>query len=258
MNAAAAAVAAVQAAAADPPPEPYRGNWEHLQDELAWLDRLLHLRLLERRGDGQGDGLEPFRGLVISEHEVLRLLATAAAPGAPASAAPAAAAEAPPPVASKSGGVAPRRAWTLPRRMSAAAPPAAAAPGSAGPAESAGVAAEAGATAAAARERALAAVVEMGGHIAGRRAAGGGAELRLARLTWLFQLNAFEERCVLLCLAPEIDRRYEKLYAFLHDDVTRRAPTVGLMLELLCGTREEALAARQLFAEFAGAQCRRL
>jgi len=258
MNAAAAAVAAVHAAAADPLAEPYGGNWEHLQDELAWLDRLLHLRLLERRGDGQGDGLEPFRGLVISEHEVLRLLSTAA-PGASASAEPAAATEAPPPVTSKSGGAAPRRAWALGRRTSAAAPPAAAAPGPARPAGAAELAgAAANAAAAAARERALAAVVEMGGHIAGRRAAGGGAELRLARLSWLFQLDAFEERCVLLCLAPEIDRRYEKLYAFLHDDVTRRAPTVGLMLELLCGTREEALAARQVFAPQATLQRARL
>jgi AAA+ superfamily predicted ATPase len=208
MSAAATATGPPGTAAPGPPAAPaalaaalpYRDNWEHLQDELAWLDRLLFLRLLERRDAGGGDALEPFRGLVISEHEVLQLL-SAVAPGSPVAAAPAA------------------------RE----------------PAD------------AAAREHAFADLVQLGVRIEERRRAGledrpREAELRLPRLARLFDLSPFEERSILVCLAPEMERRYEKLYGFLHDDVTRRQPTVGLLLELLCGSRQEAIAARPLFS----------
>jgi hypothetical protein len=53
---------------------------------------------------------------------------------------------------------------------------------------------------------------------------------RLARLANLFGLNPVEQEAVLLCLAPEIDLRYERLYAYLQDDLTRRRPTVDLLL----------------------------
>jgi ATP-dependent 26S proteasome regulatory subunit len=38
----------------------------------------------------------------------------------------------------------------------------------------------------------------------------------------------------LICLAPALDLRYERLYGFLQDDVTRRRPQVSLVLDLLC------------------------
>lgn len=56
---------------------------------------------------------------------------------------------------------------------------------------------------------------------------------RLARLARLFDLDPFEQEVVLVCLAPEIDLRYERLYAYLQDDVSRRHPTVELILRLL-------------------------
>src|SRR5581483_5754259 len=46
------------------------------------------------------------------------------------------------------------------------------------------------------------------------------------------------------CLAPELDRGYERLYAYLHDDVTRRQPTVDLALTLLCPDLDSKVAAR--------------
>ena len=83
--------------------------------------------------------------------------------------------------------------------------------------------------------------------IAGRLTAGG--EPALTRLAHRFQLTPFETRALLLCLAPEVARRYDKLYAYLQDDVTRKRPTVGLAVDLFCATPEERLAARAAFAD---------
>ena len=59
----------------------------------------------------------------------------------------------------------------------------------------------------------------------------------LSRLSWLERalgLDAFEMSVLLLALAPDLDLRYERVFAFLQDDVTRRRPTVDLALNLLC------------------------
>lgn len=48
-------------------------------------------------------------------------------------------------------------------------------------------------------------------------------ELRLHILSELFQLDPFEIDILLICLAPELDLRYEKLYAYLQNDVTKKA-----------------------------------
>src|SRR5262245_840917 len=74
-----------------------------------------------------------------------------------------------------------------------------------------------------------------------------GIHLSLPILSRLFHLSRFEEQCILICLAPELDRKYEKLYAYLQDDVTRKKPSVDLALELLCRTMEEKLDARSVF-----------
>jgi len=75
--------------------------------------------------------------------------------------------------------------------------------------------------------------------------------LSLARLAEIFGLTAFEEQCLMVCLAPEVDRKYEKLYAYLQDDATRKKPSVDLILRLLCGSEHEKLAARTTFAPHA-------
>ncbi len=59
-----------------------------------------------------------------------------------------------------------------------------------------------------------------------------GIFLRLVALARLFDLSVFDLDVVLVCLAPELDRRYERLFAYLHDDLTRRPPTVDLVLNL--------------------------
>ena len=74
-----------------------------------------------------------------------------------------------------------------------------------------------------------------------------GIFLRLVALADLFNLTAFDLDVILICLAPELDRRYERLYAYLQDDVTRRHPSVDLTLNLLCPELENKLAARSRF-----------
>jgi SpoVK/Ycf46/Vps4 family AAA+-type ATPase len=74
-----------------------------------------------------------------------------------------------------------------------------------------------------------------------------GITLRLDELGRLFQLTAFDTDALLICLAPELDLRYERLYAYLQDDVTKKRPSVDLILNLLCPSFETKLVARGHF-----------
>jgi len=67
---------------------------------------------------------------------------------------------------------------------------------------------------------------------------------RLGCLARHFDLDEFEQEVLLICLAPDVDTRYERLYAYLQDDVTRRRPTVDLILRLLTSSIEESARAR--------------
>ena len=76
-----------------------------------------------------------------------------------------------------------------------------------------------------------------------------GTHLSLHHLSEVFSLSPFEERCIVICLAPELNRQYEKLYAYLQDDVTRKKPGIDLILTLLTSTPEERIAARSTFQQ---------
>lgn len=70
-------------------------------------------------------------------------------------------------------------------------------------------------------------------------------------LAWLqqsFGLSEFDIAIVAIALAPELDRRYERLYAYLQDDVRCKRPTVDLALNLLCTTALEKLRRRFHFS----------
>ena len=70
-------------------------------------------------------------------------------------------------------------------------------------------------------------------------------------LNWLqktFALSEFDLDLIIIALAPEIDLGYERLYAYLQDDVTRKRPTVDLALNLLCYSAESKLLQRSSFA----------
>jgi AAA+ superfamily predicted ATPase len=70
----------------------------------------------------------------------------------------------------------------------------------------------------------------------------------LAWLQQIFGLSAFDLEVVAIALAPELDRRYEGLYAYLQDDVRCKRPTVDLALNLLCASPVEKLVRRTQFA----------
>jgi hypothetical protein len=64
--------------------------------------------------------------------------------------------------------------------------------------------------------------------------------LALPTLCDRLELSHFERNLLVLCLAPEISRRYEKLYAFLNnDDSNCKQPTVDLVLRLFCRSDDE-------------------
>lgn len=72
----------------------------------------------------------------------------------------------------------------------------------------------------------------------------------VAPLTWLAEeldLSPFDLDLIVIALAPELDLRYERLYAYLQDDVSRRRPSVDLALNLLCPSIESKLMRRSHF-----------
>jgi AAA+ superfamily predicted ATPase len=76
-----------------------------------------------------------------------------------------------------------------------------------------------------------------------------GVDLPLWRLRRIFGLSDLEAQAVVVCLAPELRRKYDRIYAYLQDDITRKRPSVALILELLCRTDEDRWQLQELFAE---------
>jgi hypothetical protein len=62
-----------------------------------------------------------------------------------------------------------------------------------------------------------------------------------------YRLSPFDLDVILIALAPELDLRYESVYAYLHDDVTRKRPTVDLALNLLCSDPATKMMQRRRF-----------
>ena len=59
-----------------------------------------------------------------------------------------------------------------------------------------------------------------------------GEPVRLRRLARAADLADLDVEFLVAALAPDIDSRFERLYGYLNDDVTRRRATIGLVLEL--------------------------
>jgi hypothetical protein len=66
-----------------------------------------------------------------------------------------------------------------------------------------------------------------------RQATADDVPLRLDLLVRRFGLDDTERDLLLLCLLPELDGRFRRLYGYLHDDVSRGYATVGLLDEML-------------------------
>ncbi len=70
---------------------------------------------------------------------------------------------------------------------------------------------------------------------------------RLGVLAAEFGLPPLDTDLLLVAMAPDLDARFERLYGYLNDDLTRRRPTVGLALEL-CGLASASAARFRLSA----------
>jgi len=76
-----------------------------------------------------------------------------------------------------------------------------------------------------------------------------GVFLALPQLAFLFSLSPFELQTIVICVAPELDRKYDKLYAYLQNDITRKKPGVDLVINLLCEERHNKWKARSEFTK---------
>ncbi|HET7461540.1 MAG TPA: AAA family ATPase [Longimicrobium sp.] len=94
------------------------------------------------------------------------------------------------------------------------------------------------------------ALAEAEDEVQARVAAGveGGAFLPLVQLAGLFGLSRWEAQALVVCLAPELRRGYDRIYAWLQDDITRKRPSVDLTLELLCDGEAQRWSARAVLA----------
>ena len=58
------------------------------------------------------------------------------------------------------------------------------------------------------------------------------ANFPLLQLIQRCALDVFEQECVILAYAGALDQKYEKLFAYLQDDITRKAPSPALAVQL--------------------------
>ena len=59
-----------------------------------------------------------------------------------------------------------------------------------------------------------------------------GVDVRLRRLARQAELTSLDVELLVIGLLPDLDSRFERLYGYLNDDVTRRRASVGLALQL--------------------------
>jgi hypothetical protein len=79
---------------------------------------------------------------------------------------------------------------------------------------------------------------ELGEHV--KAMADAGSPPPMFVLSNLFGLTLFERSALLLCLAPELDPSFERLYAYVQDDVNRKYATPHLALELFGNSATES------------------
>ena len=166
---------------------PYGNNYEHLEDELRWLDLLIRLKCRTLRLQNQTSAeTQVSRAAYITPADVEWLLEDGAKPNAGDS------------------DVAPMRAEVQQYRQ---------------------------------RIDSRVACSQESGVI-----------LALPQLCQMFGLSAFEWQALVICLAPELRRKYDRIYAYLQDDITRQRPSVDLVLEMLCDTESERWSARRFLS----------
>jgi len=171
-------------------PPAYADHWQHLTDELQWLDLLLQRQVAVFRAQTQSvQRLAVNRQVCITHEEIDSLLGNEKSPA----------------IETREADGIHRRLERLQHRIQAR----------------------------------IAASLEPG------------VFLPLVQLARTFGLSPFEMQTLVICLAPELRRKYDRLYAYLQDDITRKKPSIDLVLTLLCPTEIERWQARTAFSAHA-------
>ncbi|OMF86689.1 AAA family ATPase [Paenibacillus sp. FSL R7-0333] len=71
--------------------------------------------------------------------------------------------------------------------------------------------------------------------------------LMLPEVASALNLSGLEVSILVACLAPELDGKYGRIYAYLQNDMSDKRPSVGWVLDVFAGAEEERQAARLLF-----------
>lgn len=195
---------------------PYDDGIEQLRAELRRLDLLLHRYLRDRSVGEGGDGGE-FSGLFVSDDEVQRLLTVPTHDGASASE-----------MQQSTDGSGASGASTM--RHAGGATGGRPHPGGESVLDDR-------------YEEHLEACQQRE-----RETLAAGTSLPLASLVETFDLTAVDRDALLLAIAPAVDEKYEKIYGYLQDDITRIRPTVGLLCRVLAAGETERLTLRRRFA----------
>jgi ATP-dependent 26S proteasome regulatory subunit len=73
-------------------------------------------------------------------------------------------------------------------------------------------------------------------------------EVEFARLRQVCRLNDFQVAALMIAVLPDLDLRYERVFAFLQNDPSKRRASVDLLLGLLCADRADRRLRRAEFA----------
>jgi len=73
-----------------------------------------------------------------------------------------------------------------------------------------------------------------------------GKNLPLSMVCHFFSLSYLELQLILLCLAQELEQKYDKIFAYLQDDIARKRPSLELALNLLSQRGENKWSLRAL------------
>jgi hypothetical protein len=82
-----------------------------------------------------------------------------------------------------------------------------------------------------------------------------GRSLPIDAMTRALDLSPFEVHAVLMCAAPQLDATYQRIYAYVHDDLNRLGPSLELMSGLGAADLAQRIAQRAALARH-GRLCR--
>lgn len=71
--------------------------------------------------------------------------------------------------------------------------------------------------------------------------------LSLPALQNIFDLTPFETDVLVLCLLPDIHKKYERILGYLQDDITQKRPTIGFVSDVFSSSIESRM---QIFRYF--------